>query len=63
LHASHGGEELLGRGGASLDFAQGFVEDLGDIKQTDDVAIFVADRLIIQLEAYWRKNGRCLRDA
>jgi hypothetical protein len=63
LHAGHGGEELLGRGGASLNFAQGFVEDLGDIKQTDDVAIFIADRLIISLEAHWRKYGRYLRDA
>jgi hypothetical protein len=41
---------LLRRGGASLDFAQGFVEDLGDIEQTDDVAIFVADRLIAVIQ-------------
>ena len=35
------------------------MEDLGDIEQTDDVAIFVADRLItaIQLEVHWRKGG------
>jgi len=35
------------------------VEDLGDIEQTDDIAIFVADWLItvIQSEVHWRKNG------
>ena len=56
LDASHGSEELLGRGGASLDFAEGFVEDFGDIEQADYVAVFVADGLssIEELDGHGR---------
>lgn len=37
--------ELLRCGGASLDLVKSFMEDLGDIKQPDDIAFFVADGL------------------
>lgn len=45
LDASEGRREL-GRGGrATLDLGESLVEDLGDVEETDDVALLVADRL------------------
>lgn len=45
LDSSEGTVELLRGGGATLDLVKGLVEDLGDIEQTDDVALFVTDGL------------------
>lgn len=46
LDACEGGIEFLGGGGAAFDLVEGFVEDFGDIEETDDVAFFVADGLL-----------------
>lgn len=46
LHARERGVQLLRRGGAALDFVESFMEDLRDVKQTDNVALFIADRLM-----------------
>ena len=45
LDSSEGTVELLRGGGATLDLVKGLVEDLGDIEQTDNVALFVTDGL------------------
>ena len=37
--------ELFGGRGTTLDLVQSLVEHLGDVKQTDDVALFVANGL------------------
>lgn len=46
MHACEGGVEFLRGGGAAFDLVEGIVEDFGDIEETDDVAFFVADRLV-----------------
>ena len=45
LDASECTIEFLRRGRTALDLVQGFMEDFGDIKQANDVTVFVADRL------------------
>lgn len=45
LDTSHGAEELLRRRGASLDLAESFMEDLGNIEETDNVSVFIANGL------------------
>jgi hypothetical protein len=39
--------QLSGSGRGTLDFGESFVEDLCDIEETNDVAIFVANGLKI----------------
>jgi hypothetical protein len=36
---------LLRRGRAALDLAERFMEDFGDVQQTNNIALFIADRL------------------
>lgn len=37
--------QLSGSGGRSFNLGESFVEDFGDIKQTDNITIFVANGL------------------
>ena len=45
LYTGECGRELGSGSGTTLNLCKGFVEDLGDVQETDDVAVFVAYRL------------------
>jgi hypothetical protein len=45
LHAGERAVELLRGGGGSFDLSQRFMEDFGDVQETDNIAFFVANRL------------------
>lgn len=45
LDTGQSGRELVGSSGTTLDFGKSFVEDFGDVKKTDNVAILVANGL------------------
>jgi len=36
---------LFGSGGAALYLAKGFMEDFSNVKESNDVTVFIADRL------------------
>jgi hypothetical protein len=46
LDACEGAVKLFRGGGAALNFAEGLVENFGDIEQTDNIALFITDGLI-----------------
>jgi hypothetical protein len=48
LNASHCAEELFGGNGATLDLCEGFMKDLSDIEETNNISFFITDRLQIK---------------
>lgn len=45
MDAFEGAVELLGGGGTALDLVEGFVEDLCDVEEADNIAFFVTNGL------------------
>jgi hypothetical protein len=45
LNAGESGVQLSRGVGRALYFAEGFVEDFGDVEETNDIAVFVANGL------------------
>jgi len=45
LNTRKGGGKLISRAGSSFDLGEGLVKDLGDVEETDDIAIVIANGL------------------
>jgi hypothetical protein len=48
LNAGKSGVQLSRGVGRALYFAEGFVEDFGDVEKTNDIAVFVANGLRVK---------------